>query len=233
MNIIATCSRQPWDKGKLVGQKTPLRLRDIWAIRVRLQIAERTRDLALFNLAIDSKLRACDLTKLRVRDVAHGEYVSSRAMVMQQKTQRPVQFEITEQTRSALTAWIHQAQLRSEDCLFPSRLHTSNHLSTRQYARIVKGWVKAVGLDPAMYGTHTMRRTKASLIYRRTKNLRAVQLLLGNTKLESTVRYLSRQMLDIMIAVEAKRHLLRHHTTATARRLVNAASSIIRFRKEC
>lgn len=174
MNIIATSSRQTWNKGKLVGQKTPLRLRDIWAIRVRLQIAERVRDLALFNLAIDSKLRACDLTKLRVRDVAHGEYVSSRAMVMQQKTQRPVQFEITEQTQSALTAWIHQTQLRSEDCLFPSRLHASNHLSTRQYARIVKGWVKAVGLDPALYGTHTMRRTKASLIYRRTKNLRAV-----------------------------------------------------------
>jgi len=133
MNIIATSSRQPWNKGKLVGQKTPLRLRDIWAIRVRLQIAERTRDLALFDLAIDSKLRACDLTKLRVHDVAHGDRVSSRAMVMQQKTQRPVQFEITEQTRSALAAWIHQAQLRNEDCLFPSRLHTSDHLSTRQY----------------------------------------------------------------------------------------------------
>lgn len=146
MNIIATCSRQSWNKGKLVGQKTPLRLRDIWAIRVRLQIAERTRDLALFDLAIDSKLRACDLTKLRVRDVAHGEYVLSRAIVMQQKTQRPVQFEITEQTRSALTAWIHQTQLRNEDCLFPSRLHTSNHLSTRQYARIVKSWVKAVAV---------------------------------------------------------------------------------------
>ncbi len=143
MNNVATCSRQPWKKGKLVGQKTPLRMRDIWAFRVRLQIAERTRDLALFNLAVDSKLRGRDLTKLRVRDVAHGEYVSSRAMLMQQKTQRPVQFEITEQIRSALMAWIHQAQLRSEDCLFPSRLHTSNHLSTRQYARIVKGWVKA------------------------------------------------------------------------------------------
>ena len=167
MNIIATCGRQPWNKGKLVGQKAPLRLRDIWAVRVRLQIAERIRVLALSDLAIDSKLRACDLAKLRVRDVAHGEHVSSRAMVMQQKTQRPVQFEITEQTRSALVAWIHQAQLRSEDCLFPSRLHTSDHLSTRQYARIVKGWVKAVGLDPAMYGTHTMRRTKASFIYRR------------------------------------------------------------------
>jgi len=102
MNAITTSSHQPWNKGKLVGQKAPLRLKDIWAIRVRLQIAEETRDLALFDLAIDSKLRACDLTKLRVRDVAHGEHVSSRAIVMQQKTQRPVQFEITEQTRLAL-----------------------------------------------------------------------------------------------------------------------------------
>lgn len=198
MSIIATRSRQPWNKGKLVGQKPPLRLRDIWSIRVRLQIAEKTWDLALFDLAIDSKLRACDLTKLRARDVAHGEHVSSRATVMQRKTQRPVQFEITEQTRSAVAAWIRQAKLRSEDCLFPSRLHTSDHLSTRQYARIAKGWVKAIDLDPAMYGTHTMRRTKASLIYRRTKNLRAVQLLLGHTKLESTVRYLGVEVDDAL-----------------------------------
>ncbi|TRO08029.1 integrase [Ectopseudomonas mendocina] len=202
MNTIATHSHQPWNKGKLVGQKSPLRLRDIWAIRVRLQIAERTRDLALFDLAIDSKLRACDLTKLRVRDVTHGEHVSSRAIVMQQKTHRPVQFEITEQTRTALETWIHQAQLRSEDCLFPSRLHASDHLSTRQYARIVKAWVHAIGLDPAMYGTHTMRRTKASLIYRRTKNLRAVQLLLGHTKLESTVRYLGIEVDDALEMAE-------------------------------
>ena len=169
---------------------------------MRLQIAERTRDLALFDLAIDSKLRACDLTKLRVRDVAHGEHVSSRAIVMQQKTHRPVQFEITEQTRTALETWIHQAKLRSEDCLFPSRLHASDHLSTRQYARIVKAWVHAIGLDPAMYGTHTMRRTKASLIYRRTKNLRAVQLLLGHTKLESTVRYLGIEVDDALEMAE-------------------------------
>lgn len=112
MKTTATNSRQPWNKGKLIGQKAPLRLRDIWAIRVRLQLAERIRDLALFNLAIDSKLRACDLTKLRLRDVAHGEHVSSRAIVMQQKTQRPVQFEITEQTRTALEAWMHKAHLR-------------------------------------------------------------------------------------------------------------------------
>ncbi|OHC14505.1 MAG: integrase, partial [Pseudomonadales bacterium GWC2_63_15] len=172
------------------------------AIRVRLQIGEKIRDLALFDLAIDSKLRACDLTKLRVRDIAHGVHVSPRAIVMQQKTQRPVQFEITEQTRAALEAWIHQAQLRGEDCLFPSRLHASEHLSTRQYARIVKAWVTAIGLDPAIYGTHTMRRTKASLIYRRTKNLRAVQLLLGHTKLESTVRYLGIEVDDALDMAE-------------------------------
>ena len=121
---------------------------------------------------------------------------------MQQKTKRPVQFEITEQTRSALAAWIHQAYLRSDDCLFPSQLHTSDQLSTRQYARIVKGWVKAIGLDPAMHGTYTMRRTKASLIYCRTKNLRAVQLLLGHTKLESTVRYLGIEVDDALEMAE-------------------------------
>ena len=203
MNTIATNTHQPWNKGKFVGQKAPLRLSDIWAIRVRLQLAERVRDLALFDLAIDSKWRACDLTKLRVRDIAHGEHVSSRAIVMQQKTHRPVQFEITEPTRTALEVWMHQANLRNEDFLFPSRLHCSEHLSTRQYARIVKGWVISIGLDPAMYGTHTLRRTKASLIYRRTKNLRAVQLLLGHSKLESTVRYLGIEVDD---ALEMSEH---------------------------
>ncbi|WP_454242186.1 tyrosine-type recombinase/integrase [Pseudomonas sp. HLS-6 TE3448] len=178
-----------------------LRARDVWAIRARLQLAEKTRDLALFNLAIESKLRACDLTKLRVRDIAHGEHVSSRAIVMQQKT-HPVQFEITKQTRMVLEAWKLQANLRSEDFLFPSRLHSSDHLSTRQYARIVKAWVTAIGLDPTLYGTHTLRRTKASLIYRRTKNLRAVQLLLGHTKLESTVRYLGVEVDDALEMAE-------------------------------
>ncbi|WP_339648253.1 tyrosine-type recombinase/integrase [Halopseudomonas pelagia] len=197
-----TIAREPWNKGKLVGQKAPLRLRDIWSIRVRLQISEKTRDLALFNLAIDSKLRACDLTKLRVRDIADGAQVSSRAIVMQQKTHRPVQFEITEQTRTTLEAWIHKAQLRSENFLFPSRLHDSSHLSIRQYARIVKAWVISIDLDPAKYGTHTLRRTKASLIYRRTKNLRAVQLLLGHTKLESTVRYLGIEVDDALDMAE-------------------------------
>ncbi|UYG09318.1 tyrosine-type recombinase/integrase [Halomonas sp. M4R1S46] len=202
MTTSTNAAREPWNKGKLVGHKTPLRLKDIWAIRVRLQLAEKIRDLALFELAIDSKLRACDLVTLRVRDVAHGDHVSSRAIIMQRKTHRPVQFEITEQTRDALDTWIRRAQLRNEDYLFPSRLSRLDHLSTRQYARTVKDWVASIGLDPSAYGTHTLRRKKASLIYRRTKNLRAVQLLLGHTKLESTVRYLGIEVDDALEMAE-------------------------------
>lgn len=180
----------PWNKGKLIGQKLPLKLKEIWAIRIHLQMDRNTRDLALFNLAVDSKLRACDLVALRVRDVAHGNQVAKRAMVIQRKTRRPVQFEVTDQTRDAVAAWIAKAQLKPEQFLFPSRIHASPHLSTRQYARILDRWVVSAGLEPSAYGTHTMRRTKATLIYRRTKNLRAVQLLLGHSRLESTVRYL-------------------------------------------
>ena len=204
MNIVGQSvqSHQPWNKNKLVGQKAPLRLRDIWAIRVRLQLRKSVRDLALFNLAIDSKLRACDLMKLRVRDVAHGDRVSQRAIILQQKTQRPVQFEITEQTRATISTWITQASLHSDSFLFPSRLRDSLHLSTRQYARIVDNWITDIGLDVTAYGTHTMRRTKASLIYRRTKNLRAVQLLLGHSKLESTVRYLGIEVDDALEMAE-------------------------------
>jgi integrase len=192
----------PWNKGKLVSQKAPLKLREIWAIRVRLQLNHKVRDLALFNLAIDSKLRACDLVGLHVADVAHGDKIGRRAAVMQRKTLRPVQFEITEMTGESLLAWIQRAQLRSTDYLFPSRLHASPHLSTRQYARIVHGWVEEIGLDGGLYGTHTMRRTKASLIYRKTRNLRAVQLLLGHTKLESTVRYLGIEVDDALEIAE-------------------------------
>jgi integrase len=158
--------------------------------------------LALFNLAIDSKLRACDLVKLRVCDVAHGGRVAARTIVMQQKTHRPVQFEITEVTRDAVGAWISRAGLRAEDFLFASRVHASAHLSTRQYARILDSWVRDIGLDPASYGTHSMRRTKASLIYRRTKYLRAVQLLFGHSKLESTVRYLGVEVDDALEMAE-------------------------------
>ena len=192
----------PWNKGKLVGQKAPLKLKEIWAIRVRLQVYRRTRELALFDLGIDSKLRACDLLKLKVRDVCHGERIAVRAIVVQQKTSRPVQFEITESTRTALTDWIRLSGLAPEDFLFPSRVRASPHLSIRQYARIVDSWVEEIGLDPAAYGTHSIRRTKPSLIYRRTKNLRAVQLLLGHTKLESTVRYLGIEVEDALELAE-------------------------------
>ena len=189
-SVKSAIHREPWNKGKIVGQKVPFKLKDIWALRVRLQMENRTRELALFNLGIDSKLRGCDLVSLKVRDISHGDQVASRAVVMQHKTQRPVQFEIMQATRDALQKWIKQAGLKSEDFVFPSRIHDSPHLGTRQYARILGGWVKELGLDPADYGTHSMRRTKATLIYRRTKNLRAVQLLLGHSKLESTVRCL-------------------------------------------
>ncbi len=191
-----------WNKGKLVGQKVPLKLKEIWAIRIHLQIAAKHRELALFNLAIDSKLRACDLLKLKVSDVSQGNQVASRAMVMQQKTGQPVQFEITGQTREAVSEWIRRANLCSSDHLFPSRIHQSAHLSTRQYARIVESWVTSVGLNPTTYGTHSLRRTKASLVYKRTKNLRAVQLLLGHTKLESTVRYLGIEVDDALEMAE-------------------------------
>ena len=192
----------PWNKGKIVGQKAPFKLKEIWAIRIRLQLADRQRELALFNLGIDSKLRACDLVTLRVRDVRHGDRVATRAIVMQQKTQRPVQFEMTDQTRQALETWISSSALRSDDFVFPNRKLRSHHLSTRQYSRIVRSWVAEVGLDPSMYATHSMRRTKASLIYRRTKNLRAVQLLLGHSKLESTVRYLGIEVDDALEMAE-------------------------------
>lgn len=194
--------RIPWNKGKLIGQKPPLKLKEIWTIRIRLQLAGNIRDLALFNLAIDSKLRSCDLVKIRVKDIANGTTVSSRAIVMQQKTNRPVQFEITEQTRESILNWINFACLSFSDYLFKSRFKSSVHISTRQYARIVESWVSQIGLDPAAYGTHSMRRTKATLIYRRTKNLRAVQLLLGHSKLESTVRYLGIEVDDALEIAE-------------------------------
>ena len=156
----------------------------------------------MFNLAIDSKLRGCDLVGLRVHDVVHGSRVAARAIVMQKKTERPVQFEITEQTRDAIAAGITAAHLKPEQFLFPSRVSESPHLSTREYSRIVGSWVERIGLDPAAYGTHSLRRTKATLIYRRTRNLRAVQLLLGHTKLGSTVRYLGIEVDDAVEIAE-------------------------------
>lgn len=202
-SVSPAAPRTPWNKGRLAGQKPPLKLQEIRTLRTRLQLDERTRDLALFDLALDSKLRACDLVRLRVRDVTQSERVMARASLVQQKTGLPVRFEITEQTREALAAWIAEAKLSAAAYLFPSRQHdASPHLSTRQYARIVKRWIALVGGDPHAYGTHSLRRTKATLIYRRTKNLRAVQLLLGHRKLESTVRYLGIEVDDALEMAE-------------------------------
>ena len=190
--------KKPWNFGRLVGPKPPLKPKHIWAIRQQLKNARRTRDLALFNCAIDAKLRGCDLVKLRVSDVAPGGALRERSTVIQQKTGRPVPFEITEPTRDALVAWLAVRGRRAEDWLFPSRSRPGNHLSTRQYARLVDGWVAMIDLDPRAYGTHSMRRTKVALVYKRTGNLRACQLLLGHRKLESTVRYLGIEVDDAL-----------------------------------
>src|SRR5262249_7509401 len=182
--------------------KPPLRQKHVWAIRSKLQVERQTRNLAMFNLAIDSKLRGCDLLGLRVEDIAPNGRALDRATVRQKKTGRPVRFELTEQTREALDAYIKRTSKQAEaldayikrtskqagEFLFGGRHHRS--MTTRQYARLVASWVADIGLDPKLFGTHSLRRTKATLIYRRTGNLRAVQLLLGHRKIESTVRYL-------------------------------------------
>ncbi len=195
----------PWNKGKLVGQNPPpLKQEQIWSIRIRLEMSKKFRDLALFNLALDSKLRSCDLVKLLVRDVSNGSDILARTQVVQQKTKRPVMFEITAKTRESLTNWIKLKKLSSLDYLFQSRRHSSEHITTRQYARLVKGWGSSIGLDRTAYGTHSLRRTKPTIIYRKTKNLRAVQILLGHTNLESTVRYLGVEVDD---AFELSEHI--------------------------
>jgi integrase len=163
----------------------------------------RARDLALFDLALDSKLRGCDLVALKISDLVSASGVRSRVMILQRKTGRPVQFEVTEQTRRSVGSWIERKGLGPGDWLFPSRKKQGAHLSTRQYARLVDRWITLIGLDPSAYGTHSMRRTKVSLLYKKTGNLRACQLLLGHTKLESTVRYLGVEVDDALELSEA------------------------------
>ena len=192
----------PWNKGRLVGQKRPLRPKEVWAIRVRLQMKRRKRDLAMFNLAIDSKLRGCDLVSLRIDDVATGGHVKDRATIVQHKTGRLVQFEITEQTRGSLQDWLNARPADRGPYVFPSRVQGRPHLTAPQYARIVHAWLERAGMDSTFYGTHSMRRTKAAQIYRKTGNLRAVQLLLGHTRLESTVRYLGIEVDDALTLSE-------------------------------
>lgn len=199
----ATKTGMPWNKGKLVGQKTPLKPQEVWAIRVRLQLSNNKRDLALFNLAIDSKLRGCDLLRIRVSDLRMGGEIRSRAKILQSKTGNPVQFEMTKCTREAIDEWSNFKKLRPHDWLFPSRKDRNKHLTTRQYARLVQRWIGSIDLPRSSYATHSMRRTKPTLIYRKTGNLRAVQLLLGHTKIDSTVRYLGVEVEDALALAES------------------------------
>jgi len=190
------------DSGKNVGPKRPLKPRDIWAIRFYLDEHRRLGDRALFDLAIDSKLRGCDLVKLRIGDLVSGGSFRDRATVIQQKTGRPVQFEIMTEARKSLEAWLKRRGGVLSDFVFPSRIDYLGHLSTRQYARLVDEWVSTVGLDKREYGTHSMRRTKASMIYKATGNLRAVQILLGHANIENTVRYVGVDIDDALTLSE-------------------------------
>ena len=202
VNATPAPKRLPWNKGKLTGAKPPLRAKHVWSIRTKPQIEGRARDLAMFNLAIDSKLRGCDVVAIRVEDVAAGGYAADRATVRQKKTGRPVRFELSEQTRQAVDDYLKTANKRPGEFLFTGRRGPNRNMTTRQYARLVSEWIGSVGLDPRLFGTHSLRRTKATLIYRRTGNLRAVQLLLGHTKIESTVRYLGIEVDDALAIAE-------------------------------
>jgi integrase len=197
-----TSRREPRNKGKLIGAKPPLRPKHVWSIRAKLQMAGRTRDLAMFNLAIDSKLRGCDVVSLRVEDVAPHGHAVDRAMVRERKTGPPFRFEMTEQTREAIDNYIRAAIKKPGEFLFGGRRCRDRPITTRQYARLVGQWIAGIGLDPGFFGTHSLCRIKATLIYRRTGNLRAVQLLLGHKKIESTVRYLGIEVDDALAIAE-------------------------------
>ena len=198
----AFAARRPWNDGRMVGAKKPLKPRDVWAIRFFLEHEGRLRDRALFDLAIDSKLRGCDVVKIKIGDLVTNGQIRHRAVVVQQKTGKPVQFEILEPARTSLLTWLELRGGCLDDFLFPSRVDRTGHLSTRQYARLVEEWVTEVGLPRQDYGTHSLRRTKAALVYKRTGNLRAVQTLLGHTKIETTVRYLGVDVDDALTLSE-------------------------------
>ena len=195
-------ARPAWNAGKMVGTKRPLTQKQIWAVRFFLEREGRLRDRALFDLAIDSKLRGCDLVKTKIGDLVSGAEIRTRAIVVQQKTGRPVQFELTADVRASLLVWLERRGGAIDEYAFPSRVDPAGHISTRQYARLVDEWVTAIGLRRAEYGTHSMRRTKASMIYKATGNLRAIQILLGHTKIENTVRYLGVDIEDALTLAE-------------------------------
>ncbi|TXM98854.1 tyrosine-type recombinase/integrase [Methylobacterium sp. WL64] len=195
-------NRRPWNVGRKLGAKRALKPQQVWAVRFWLDGERRVRDRAMFDLAINSKLRGCDIVKLKISDLVSGGRVRSRAITVQQKTGRPVQFELLEPARTSILAWLESRGGALDDYAFPSRTDHAKHISTRQYARLVDEWVTGIGLRREDYGTHSLRRTKASLIYKRTGNLRAVQILLGHTKIESTVRYLGVDVEDALALAE-------------------------------
>ena len=197
--------RPAWNKGRIVGQKRPLKPKHVWVIRVRLELAEHNRDLALFNMAINSKLRGCDLdlVRMKVVDVMASGQIKERASVLQSKTQKPVQFEISKGTRASVAKWMDDPLMVGSEYLWPGRFQEHLHISTRQYTRIVRDWISSIGLEVTAYGTHSMRSTKVTQIYKKTGDLRAVQLLLGHTKMDSTVRYLGVKLEDALAIAEA------------------------------
>jgi integrase len=193
---------EPWNKGKLIGAKPPFQPKHVWSIRTKQQLAGQTRDLAMFNLAIVSKLRGCDVIRLRVEDVAPQGHAVDRATVRQKEDRQSVKFEMTDQTREAIDNYIAAAKKKPGEFLFDGRRGRDRPITTRQYARLVGQWIASIGLDSRIFGTHSLPRTKATLIYRRTGNLRAVQLLLGHKKIESTVRYLGIEFDDALVIAE-------------------------------
>lgn len=194
--------QSPWNAGRKIGAKRGLKPQQVWAIRFWLDREHRLRDRAMFDLAIDSKLRGCDVVKIKIGELVSGGRVRSRAIVIQQKTDRPVQFELLESARASILAWLKHRGGALGDFVFPSRIDHADHISTRQYARLVEEWVTGIGLRREDYGTHSLRRTKAAIIYKQTGNLRAVQILLGHTKIESTVRYLGVDVEDALLLAE-------------------------------
>ena len=198
----AAADRWAWNAGRKVGAKRPLKPRQVWAIRFYFDQHRRMRDRALFDLAVDSKLQGCDVVKFKIGELVIGGQIRSRAIVVQQKTGRSVQFELMQDARSSLLAWLERRGGALDDFTFPSRINHAGHFGTRQYARLVAEWITGIGLRFEEYGTHSLRRVKASITYKATGKLRAVQILLGQTKIKNTVRYLGVDVEDALTFTE-------------------------------
>jgi site-specific recombinase XerC len=220
----AFAERRPWNEGRLLGAKRALKQQQVWAIRFWMDQHRRLRDRALFDFAIDSKLRGCDVVRVRIGDVVSGGRVRDRAVVVQQKTKRPGPIRADGHSPENDEAWLERRGGTLGDYVFPSRNDYMGHMSTRQYARLVHEWVVGIGLQPQEYGTHSLRRTKASIIYKATGNLRAVQILLGHAKIESTVRYLSLTVANDVVSARVAKSIV-------SQKLVGAHSVVVVHRR--